>query len=330
MGKATSGLFGVFLVLLVAAIGAHVAYDTANAGEEFPTFLVALWSVVGAVLALTVISGGIWLFRFGRKWLRSVEILDDWRCTIWTAERRVGITLWVRDCTGAAGYDYARCQVHFGNEQIRSNSPDIGGAYMSQLATLRADANVYMVEFRWSDVDIADPSKARIYFEIKPAHWKGLSKHATKTITPRLIERTMTAPKSRIARIVAELGASADRAAQKKATSIEEDVKTLVQAYDDGTAVRTKLVQAMQQDVSDEESDGWMTAVDTWRRKTEERIAQVIDIEEVRRFTDLSGVTPAHIKGGTNRQQRYFQAIDCYIQRLDQIIQSYYESVQTA
>jgi hypothetical protein len=327
MARVTKGLGSIFLILLVGAIGAQIQYDTSNADADMPVYLVGLWIAVGVALALMIIAGATWLRITVRRYLRSVEILDDWRCTVWTIERQVEVTLFVRDNNrDDASYKYARCRVHFGDQCIHSREPDIGGTYMTRRG-LNGPLDPLMIKFNWRNVDIVDPSKASVFFEIVPANWKGARKRATKHLSPNIIDRSE--PKSpreaKIQHLADQLLASADRADQKKAARIKEDFRELTQAFTDGTAVRTKLVQAIQQDVSDEEAQGWVAAVDIWVKKTRECIEKTMDPDEVKRFNDLSGLSPSVISGGTSRQQRHFQAIDCYLQRLGQIVDSYYD-----
>lgn len=129
--------------------------------------------------------------------------------------------------------------------------------------------------------------------------------------------------------MVDELIASAERADAKQVKREEETFKEMIQAFNDGIWLRNKLVQAIQQKISNKRTEPYFSGLKTWVEKTKTRIEAAMSPDEVRRFNDLSGISPAQIIGGTQKQQRYFQAVDCYMQRLGELIDVYYATLDS-
>jgi len=180
------GLGSVWLGLFFSATAGEIAYGLAEEPGDRPWYLVLLWAGCAVTLVLLLIAAAIWLVTSLRRYVNAVTIQDDIRCAVWTLEKQVKVTAWFHDRGGAKGYK-ATCRVHFGGHCIHSSEPEIGGTYAGRRSLQNADP--FMIEFLWRDVEIVDPAEARVLIEIIPEGWAGARKQKSKTVQSTVIDR---------------------------------------------------------------------------------------------------------------------------------------------
>ena len=186
MRIAIGGLFTLFLAIFASAVSAQVTYDTSDK-VGLPWYLIALWVACAVVAGLLALAFLAWGTMAVRHYLSAIEILNDWRCTYWTKEQQLKVTLWFKDKLYANQY-HATCVVKVGPQSILlDDDVDLGGTYMGRREMHSGHSGPVMAEFLKKDIALEDPESATVNVSIEPRDQWGAGKKKTKIIPIQIV-----------------------------------------------------------------------------------------------------------------------------------------------
>ena len=142
----------------------------ANVPETIPIpwYQLALWwgFVVAGILSL--LTGLAYLFFLAKRHMSSLDILDDWKCTYWTLEKKLSVTLWFRDFSNSPISKFS-CVAKFEKQTVSVDDRRcINGSYLSLGNASYGKSSAIMAEFFKNKIKIDNPNKAIITVSMKP------------------------------------------------------------------------------------------------------------------------------------------------------------------
>lgn len=170
-----------FVAFLVGA----ATVDVATA--ETPWYLVALWVGAGITGGVFATTGVICLVSIALKHLKAIRIRNDWRCTYWTKEQQLKVTVWFDDQLHSSRYN-ADCVAQVGQQVVHLNDDvELGGSYFGRRGIVSGHSGPVMAEFLKREVALEPPESATVRVTIQPRDPWGAASQETKAITIQLV-----------------------------------------------------------------------------------------------------------------------------------------------
>lgn len=158
LGKAYLWLVGTAILFL---IGYATVPSDAN-----PSIANILWYIFVALSAMSLLTGGGYLYLLVKKRLNPLAILDEIRCTYWSKEKQLQVLLWICDYSHSAEFRVL-CLARFGSQIVNVNEKiQLDGYYLGN--TYCKGGRKRMVEFRKNDVEVRDASQCLVTVSMKP------------------------------------------------------------------------------------------------------------------------------------------------------------------
>ena len=150
----------------------------------------ALFGVlVGIFLICLLIGIFILIPSLYKKYVNSLKILENLRCTYWTKEKQLAVTFWYRDESDAE-FLSIECVVQIGEQVVEVNDKVlIGGTYMDTNKNVLKSGRIQpiMVECSQKNVDLSDVNKAVIRVTMKPLGGVWLTKKRSKEVEVQVV-----------------------------------------------------------------------------------------------------------------------------------------------
>ncbi len=165
-----------------------IGYATVPPSATNAWILAILWwgFVVAGLLSLS--TGFVYLFLLAKRHLNPLDILDDWRCTYWTKEKQLKVTLWFGDYSDSLGVK-SSCVAQFEEQLVNVDDKiEIGGTYMNlgNTSFKPSRSRPIMVEFLKHNIEIINAKRATIMVRMKPpGMWA--TKKRTKEVDVQVI-----------------------------------------------------------------------------------------------------------------------------------------------
>ncbi len=136
-----------------------------------------------------LLTGLLYLFFRYKKFLNSLDILDDWRCTYWPVEKQIQVTLWFNDYSNSLSFS-AQCVAEFDKQMVKiDDDVTVGGTYLGKSALKSGQDQPIMVEFVKRNIELKNKNTAKIITTIKPSIGLWTAKKKIKTVSVQVINR---------------------------------------------------------------------------------------------------------------------------------------------